>query len=140
MVIDTSALIAILCDEPFAPVYEEAIELDPVRLLSTASFLEAAIVIEARFGPAGGRELDLLLHAAGVELAAVNREQAELARSAYRKFGKGQHPAGLNYGDCFAYALSRSSGEPLLFQGNDFSLTDVRPALGHVPASEVHEP
>ncbi|MGD2115773.1 MAG: type II toxin-antitoxin system VapC family toxin [Acidobacteriota bacterium] len=140
MVLDTSVLIAILCDEPNAPVYEEAIELDPVRLLSTASFLEAAIVIEARYGPAGGRELDLLLHAAGVELVAVNREQAELARRAYREFGKGQHAAGLNYGDCFAYALSRASGEPLLFQGNDFSRTDVRQALGAVPGGEVHEP
>jgi ribonuclease VapC len=140
VVLDTSVLIAILCDEPNAPVYEEAIELDPVRLLSTASFLEAAIVIEARYGPAGGRELDLLLHAAGVELVAVNREQAELARRAYREFGKGQHAAGLNYGDCFAYALSRASGEPLLFQGNDFSRTDVRQALGAVPGGEVHEP
>lgn len=140
MIIDSSVLIAILCDEPNALIYEEAIERDPVRLLSTANFLETAIVIEARYGPAGGRELDLLLHAAAVELVAVNREQAELARHAYRRFGKGRHKASLNYGDCFSYALSRASGEPLLYQGNDFSLTDVRPALGLLPSSEVHEP
>jgi ribonuclease VapC len=140
MVIDSSVLVAILSDQPNAALYEEAIEMDPVRLLSAASFLETAIVIESRYGPAGGRELDLLLHAAGVELVAVNREQAELARHAYRRFGKGRHQASLNYGDCFSYALSRASGEPLLYQGNDFSLTDVRPALGLVPPSEVHEP
>ena len=143
MVIDTSVLVAILSDEPGAPVYEAAIEEDPVRLISTATFLETAIVIDARYGPAGGRELDLLLHAAAVELVAVNREQAELARRAYREYGKGRHPAALNYGDCFAYALSRASGEPLLYQGDDFGRTDVRSALGSrssVSTDEIHEP
>lgn len=139
MVIDTSVLVAILCDEPNAPVFEAAIEGDPVRLLSTANFLEAAIVIEARYGPAGGRELDLLLHAAEVELVAVTREQAELARRAYREVGKGNHPASLNYGDCFAYALAGVSGEPLLYQGDDFARTDVRSALDSLPGGTVHE-
>lgn len=140
MILDTSALIAILCDEWEAPLFEEAIEADPVRLLSAASLLEAAIVIEARFGPPGGRELDLLLHAADVEVVAVNREQAEVARDAWRRFGKGRSPAALNYGDCFAYALSKVTGEPLLFKGEDFPRTDARPALAAPPNPEVHEP
>jgi ribonuclease VapC len=140
MVIDTSVLIAILTDEWDAPRFEEAIEADPVRLLSAASLLEAGLVIEARFGEAGGRELDLLLHAAAVEVVAVNREQAELGRLAWRRYGKGRHPAALNYGDCFAYALSRHSGEPLLFKGGDFLLTDVQPALAAPPGTEVNEP
>jgi ribonuclease VapC len=93
--------------------------------MSTASYLEAAIVIEARFGEPGGRELDLWLHRAGVDLVAVDADQAEVARSAYRRYGKGRHRAGLNYGDCFAYALSKVSGEPLLFKGDDFGHTDI---------------
>ncbi|WP_129662985.1 type II toxin-antitoxin system VapC family toxin [Phytoactinopolyspora endophytica] len=125
MVIDTSALVAMLTDEPEAAAIEEAVETDPVRLMSTASFLETAIVIESRYGEAGGRELDLWLHRANVDLVAVDTEQAELARVAYRRYGKGRHPAGLNYGDCFAYALASSSGEPLLFKGDDFPQTDV---------------
>jgi ribonuclease VapC len=140
VVIDTSAVIAILLGEWEAPRFEEAIEADPVRLLSAASLLEAGLVIEARFGEAGGRELDLLLHAAAVEVVAVNREQAELGRLAWRRYGKGRHPASLNYGDCFAYALSRHSGEPLLFKGADFPLTDVRPALEPPLGAEVNEP
>ena len=140
MVIDTSAVIAILCDEWEAPLFEEAIEADPVRLLSAASLLEAALVIEARFGEAGARELDLLLHAAAVEVVAVNREQAELGRLAWRRYGKGRHPAALNYGDCFAYGLSMLTGEPLLFKGDDFPQTDVRPALPSPPSPQVHEP
>ena len=125
MVIDTSALVAMLSDEPEAEAFERAVEADPVRLMSTASYLEAAIVIETRFGEPGGRELDLWIHRAGIELVAVNVDQAEIARSAYRRYGKGRSPAGLNYGDCFAYALSKISGEPLLFKGNDFSHTDI---------------
>jgi ribonuclease VapC len=93
--------------------------------MSTASYLKAAIVIEARFGEPGGRELDLWLHRAGVDLVAVDADQAEVARSAYRRYGKGRHRAGLNYGDCFAYALSKVSGEPLLFKGDDFGHTDI---------------
>ena len=140
MILDTSALFAILADEWEAPFFEELIEADPVRLLSAGSLLETAIVVEARYGEAGGRELDLLLHAAQIEVVAVNREQAERARRAWRRFGKGNHPAGLNYGDCFAYALAKHTGEPLLYKGDDFGKTDVRPALTPPPSSEVHEP
>jgi ribonuclease VapC len=128
MVLDTSALLVILLDEPESPAFRKAIEEDCVRLLSAASLLEAALVVESRFGDAGGRELDLLLHKAEVQVVAVDRDQAELGREAYRRFGKGRHPAGLNFGDCFSYALSMVSGEPLLSKGCDFSLTDVTPA------------
>lgn len=114
-----------LSGEPESESFEAAVEADPVRLMSTASLLEAAIVIETRFGEFGGRELDLWLHRAGVALVGVDAEQAEIARVAYRNFGKGRHRAGLNYGDCFAYALAKTSGEPLLFKGADFSHTDV---------------
>lgn len=125
MVLDTSALLAILLNEPEAPACGQAIEADPVRLLSAANLVETAIVIEARVGEAGGRELDLLLHKAAIEVVAVDAVQAELARHAYRQFGKGRHRAGLNYGDCFAYALAQSAGEALLFKGHDFNKTDV---------------
>ena len=129
MVLDTSALLVILLDEPDSPAFRQAIEVDPVRLLSAASLLEASLVVEARFGEAGGRELDLLLHRAEMEIVPVDRDQAEIGREAFRRFGKGRHPAGLNFGDCFSYALSKLSGEPLLYRGNDFSRTDVTPAL-----------
>jgi len=125
MVIETSALVAMLTDEPDAQRFEAAVEADPVRLMSTASYLEAAIVIEQRFGEPGGRELDLWLHRAGVDLVSVDAEQAEVARSAYRRFGKGRNRAGLNCGDCFAYALAKVSGEPLLYKGDDFANTDI---------------
>jgi ribonuclease VapC len=125
MVIETSALVAMLTDEPEAQRFEAAVAADPVRLMSTASYLEAAIVIEQRFGEPGGRELDLWLHRAGVNLVGVDAEQADVARSAYRRFGKGRDPAGLNYGDCFAYALAKVSGESLLYKGDDFSHTDL---------------
>ena len=125
MVIDTSALVSMLTDEPEAQRLEAAVAADPVRLMSTASYLEAAIVIEQRLGEPGGRELDLWLHRAGVDLVGVDADQAEVARSAYRRFGKGRDPAGLNYGDCFAYALAKVSGEPLLFKGGDFGHTDI---------------
>lgn len=125
MVIDTSALIAILLDKPQAPQLAAAIEAGAPRLLSAASLPEASIVIETRKGEAGGRELDLLLYRAAIEIAPVDRDQAELARIAWRRFGKGRHPAGLNYGDCFVYALARSRELPLLFCGDDFARTDL---------------
>lgn len=125
MVVDTSALVAVLLNEPEAAALALAIEADPVRLLSAANLVETSIVIEARVGEAGGRELDLLIQKAAIEVVAVDADQAELGRHAYRQFGKGRHPAGLNYGDCFAYALAHSAGEPLLFTGDDFSKTDV---------------
>jgi ribonuclease VapC len=114
-----------LADGPEAERLEAAVEADPVRLMSTASYLESAIVIETRFGEAGGRELDLWLHRAAVDLVSVDADQADAARVAYRLYGKGRHRAGLNYGDCFSYALAKVSGQPLLFKGDDFTHTDI---------------
>lgn len=125
MVIDTSALVALLGMEPEAARLAEAIEADVVRLVSAATLVECSIVIETRRGSGAVRELDLLLARAEMQIEPVSVEQAELARQAWRRFGKGRHPAGLNYGDCFAYALSRATGEPLLFKGEDFHQTDV---------------
>ncbi|MCW5746534.1 MAG: type II toxin-antitoxin system VapC family toxin [Alphaproteobacteria bacterium] len=131
MVIDTSALLAVLLGEAEAGAVARAIEAAPLRLLSAASLLEASIVIESRKGEAGTRELDLLLYRAGIEVADVDLNQAEIGRGAWRRFGKGRHEAALNYGDCFAYALARSRDLPLLFVGDDFARTDVvRVALG----------
>jgi ribonuclease VapC len=125
MVLDTSAPLAVLLNEPDAPAFRQAIETNSRRLLSAANLVETFIAIEARVGEAGGRELDRLIHKAGIDVIAVDAGQAELARHAYRQFRKGRHAAGLNYGDCFAYALALSEGEPLLFKGDDFSKTDV---------------
>jgi ribonuclease VapC len=125
MVIDTSALVAVLLQERDAERVAQAIDAGSPRLLSAASLLEASIVIESRKGEAGGRELDLLLYRAGIEVVAVDQNQAEIARAAWRRFGKGRHPVGLNYGDCFAYALASSRRLPLLFCGNDFSRTNI---------------
>ena len=125
MVIDTSAVIAILLGEPEANAIANAIALDNNRLISTFSFLEASIVIEAKKGESGGRELDLLLHHIQAEIVSMNSEQTDIARKAWREYGKGRHPAGLNIGDCCSYALAKISGEPLLFKGDDFSKTDI---------------
>jgi ribonuclease VapC len=125
MVIDTSALIALLLNEEDAGRLAQAIEGDSLRLLSAANLVETSIVIESRKGEAGGRELDLLLYRAAIEIVPVDHDQAEIARIAWRRFGKGRHPAGLNYGDCFAYALAKSRRQSLLFQGDDFSRTDI---------------
>ena len=129
MVIDTSALIAILLNEAETEAFAKAIAADPKRLISAFNLLETAIVIEAKKGEAGGIELDLLLHRARIETVAISAEQVELARTAWRVYGKGNHPAGLNIGDCCAYALAKYSGEPLLFKDGDFSLTDIPSAL-----------
>jgi len=86
--------------------------------------------VELRNGEVAGRELDLFLHRAKIEIVPVDADQVEIARAAYRRYGKGVHPAGLNYGDCFSYALAKATGEPLLFKGSDFAKTDVRPAVG----------
>lgn len=114
-----------LNDEPEAERFEAAVDADRVRLMSTASYLETAIVIETRFGEPGGRELDLWMHRAAVDLVAVDADQADIARVAYRTYGKGRHRAGLNYGDCFSYALAKLSNQPLLFKGDDFAHTDI---------------
>jgi ribonuclease VapC len=126
MVIDTSALMAILQQEPEAANYANAIQRDAVRLVSAVSALEASIVVESRKGPNGGRDLDLLLHRAHIEVVAFSSEQYEIARAACRRYGKGRHPAALNLGDCCSYALAKVSGEPLLAKGEDFRATDIR--------------
>ena len=125
MVIDTSAVVAILRDEPERSTFNKAIEAADRPLLSVASFLEASMVIEARHGPDGVRDLDLFIAKAGIDLVAVDSDQAYVARAAFRTYGKGRHAASLNFGDCFAYALAKTTGEPLLFKGSDFSLTDI---------------
>ena len=125
MVFDTSALLAILFDEPERRAFTEAIEATEVRLLSAASFVEVSMILESRHGAEGVRALDRLLAAAKVEIIAVDLPQAHAAREAFRQFGKGRHPAGLNFGDCFSYALAKGRSEPLLFKGGDFSQTDI---------------
>jgi ribonuclease VapC len=125
MVLDTSALLALLLDEPEAEEFRTAVDEDATRLVSAATLLETALVIESRKGVPGGHELDLLLHKADVIVVPVDADHVSEARRAYRRFGKGRHAAGLNFGDLFAYALSRVSGEPLLFKGDDFARTDV---------------
>jgi ribonuclease VapC len=129
MVIDTSAIMAIALDKPDAPEIEARIADDPVRLISAAIVLEAAMVLETRLGDAGRREFDLWLLKIGAEIVPVDAEQADIARRARRRYGRGRHAAALNCGDCFSYALAVTRGEPLLFKGEDFAKTDVnRPA------------
>lgn len=127
MVIDSSALLAILGDEPERRSFIEAIESAARRLMSTATFVEVSIIIESRHGAEGLRDLDLFLRKAAIELIPVDSEQAHTARRAFSRFGRGRHPAALNFGDCFSYALSLEAGEPLLFKGGDFGQTDVTP-------------
>ena len=125
MVIDTSAIVAIALNEPDALDIEVQIADDPVRLISAATVFEASMVIETRLGDAGGREFDLWLVKIGAEIVPVDAEQAEMARRAWRRYGKGHHPAALNYGDCFSYALAVIRGEPLLFKDQDFVKTGI---------------
>ena len=128
MVIDTSALLAILQDEPERRAFNEAIEAADSRRLSTATWVETSIIVESRYGAEGLRDLDLLISKASIDLVPVDVEQAHIARLAFSRFGKGRHPAGLNYGDCFSYALATALGEPLLYKGGDFALTDIAAA------------
>jgi ribonuclease VapC len=125
MVIDTSALLAILQNEPERRVFNEAIEAAETRLLSASSFVESSMIVESRYGADGIRDLDLFIAKAQLELVAVDVEQAHIARQAFREFGKGRHPAGLNFGDCFSYALARSHTESLLYKGADFGRCDI---------------
>lgn len=125
MVIDTSALVAIFFAEPERQKFLAAITAAGSRLVSAASVLETGIVLEARQGEAAGREFDLFVVRANLQVVPIDAEQADLARSAWRKYGKGRHPAGLNFGDCFSYALARFSGEPILAKGTDFASTDI---------------
>ena len=125
MVIDTSALLAIFLAEPERQRFLKLLTDTETRLMSAASVLETGIVLEAKRGEAAGREFDLFVVRTNLEVIAVDAEQVEIARSAWRKYGKGRHPAGLNFGDCFAYALAKFSGEPLLAKGTDFTQTDI---------------
>src|SRR5438477_1846223 len=125
MVIDTSALAAIFFAEPERDPFLAAITAAGSRLVSAATVLETGIVVESRQGEAAGRELDLFVVRADLHIVAVDAEQADLARSAWRKYGKGRHPAALNFGDCFSYALAKATGEPVLAKGTEFARTDV---------------
>jgi len=125
MVLDTSVFLAVLLEEPEAQQFVHLIGEDRVRLCSAIAFVEASIVLRNRKGEKGQRKFDQFLERAGIKVIPVNLEQAEAARAAYQKFGKAIHPACLNLGDCFSYALAKVSNEPLLFKGNDFPLTDV---------------
>jgi ribonuclease VapC len=125
MVIDTSALAAIFFREPERDIFRTAILEANDRLISSATMLEAGMVIEGRRGEGAGREFDLFAVRANFQIVAVDAEQAELARSAWRRYGKGRHPAALNFGDCFVYALAKTAGEPILSKGTEFARTDV---------------
>ena len=128
MIVDTSAVLAILFHEPDGERFASAITTASSRRMSAATLLETTIVLESRSGAAAGYELDSFLQEAEIELEPVTPDQAQAARRAWRRFGKGNHPAGLNFGDCFAYALAEATREPLLFKGGDFDLTDVEVA------------
>jgi ribonuclease VapC len=125
MIIDTSAIIAVLFNEDDASVYAELITQSDSPRMSAATFVETAIVVETQTKTSGSRQLDAFLRRADIAIEPVTEEHAHIARQAFIDFGKGRHPAGLNYGDCFSYALAKATGEPLLFKGKDFSKTDL---------------
>ena len=130
MIVDTSAIVAILRNEPEAASYAEAIVGARSRRVSAVNYVETAAVIDAGRNPITSRKFDDLFREAGLRIEPVTEAQARIAREAYRDFGKGSgHPARLNFGDCFAYALARATGEPLLFKGADFVHTDIMPAI-----------
>jgi ribonuclease VapC len=130
MVVDTSSLLCILLDEPEADRYARRLsEMDSANVMSAATWLEAMLVISARRGELGRQSLDELLALAVIEIQPVDAELARMAYQAWLQYGKGRHPAGLNFGDCFSYALAKKRQEPLLFKGEDFSKTDVASAL-----------
>ena len=129
MIVDSSALIAILFKEKEASAFASAMRDAPSRAIAAPTLVEAAMVAEGRTGPAMGKELDELLDALNAEIVPFTAEHAARARDAWRRYGKGRHPAGLNLGDCFAYALAKERDEPLLFKGNDFARTDVKAAI-----------
>lgn len=129
MIVDTSVLVAVLRDEPDAERYQRALVKSSDVVVSAGTFLETAIVVDANRDPVLSGRLDDLLSVIGARIEPVTKRHAEIARQAYRNFGKGSgSPAGLNFGDCFAYALARDSAQPLLFKGDDFTHTDVAPA------------
>jgi ribonuclease VapC len=131
MVIDTSAIIAILFDEPERKRFTELLESADARLVSAVTRVEAAFVVEGRKGDAGRERLDRFFQVTDPEIVSVTPEQAEIAVDAFRRFGRGRHPAALNIGDCVTYALAKATGEKLLFKGGDFARTDITAAIEH---------
>ena len=129
IVIDSSALVAILRDEPERRPFIDAIVDHGEPRLSAATYVEASMVMELHLGDRGGREIDVLIEDAGIAIVPVDQAQATLAREAFRRFGKGRHRAALNFGDCFVYALAKTLDAPVLFKGDDFALTDLKHAL-----------
>jgi ribonuclease VapC len=129
MIVDSSVLVAIVLVEPGWEKLRDCLASAGRCAVSAVSLLEAGMVLESRLGPAGAVQLDDLVLDAGLEVAPFDEAQSRLAREAFRRFGRGRHPAGLNFGDCCVYALARKLGEPLLFKGLDFARTDVQPAL-----------
>jgi ribonuclease VapC len=129
MIVDSSALLAIMLFEPEADACMEAIVTAPSRAMSVANWLETTMVMDRRTDPATVARFEDFVRDARIELMPVSVTQAEIARRAWRLFGRGRHPARLNYGDCFAYALAKETGQPLLFKGADFAHTDIQPAL-----------
>jgi ribonuclease VapC len=125
MVIDSSALLAIFLWEPEREALVAAIERDPIRILAAPTLLETAMVLATRLGEASLRELDLLIATMRAEIVPFDIDDQRVARRAFLTYGKGRHPAGLNFGDCISYAAAMTRGEPLLFKGNDFVQTDV---------------
>lgn len=125
MIIDTSAIIAILFNESDAEFFAQAITRADARRVSAATFVEASIVVDALTKGAGSRQLDAFFRRASITVEPVTEEHAQIARQAFSDYGKGRHSAGLNFGDCFSYALAKALGEPLLFKGKDFSKTDL---------------
>ena len=125
MIIDTSAMIAILYREPEAEAFAQLIHDADACRISVANYVEMAVVIESQLGAEGMRQAEAFFRRAGIVIAPVTVEHGELARQAFVDFGRGRHKAGLNYGDCFSYALAKATGEPLLFKGNDFGQTDI---------------
>ena len=131
MIVDTSVIVAILRDEPDADLYAHELARAAAPVMSAGTYLETAIVVDANRDPVLSGRLDDLLSLLRLRVEPVTRQHAEIARQAYRDFGRSsRHPASLNFGDCFAYALARASGEPLLYKGDDFAHTDVASALG----------
>jgi ribonuclease VapC len=126
MIVDTSAMVAILYREPEASAFVQLIHDADVCRISVATYVELSMVIENQLGPEGMRQAEAFFRRAGIVIEPVTVDHGELARQGFLDFGKGRHKAGLNYGDCFSYAFAKATGEPLLCKGNDFRQTDIR--------------
>jgi ribonuclease VapC len=129
MIVDTSAIVAILLEEPEGHLFDVAMVRSPNCRMSSATLLEASMILESRKGTDGVRDLDLQIARFRIEIVPFTEAQAWLAREAFKRYGKGRHPAKLNFGDCVSYALAKETGEELLFKGSDFALTDIAVAL-----------